>query len=57
MSASRRLTPEKKNVMANLIEVYGIKTTKDLQDALKDRRHYSVDYARKLGYALLRSVR
>lgn len=32
----RKLTAEKKNVIASLIEAYDIKTTGDLQDALKD---------------------
>ena len=30
------LTPEKKNIIASLIEMYDIKSTADLQDALKD---------------------
>lgn len=33
---ARKLTPEKKNVIADLIEMYDIKTTADLQNALKD---------------------
>lgn len=32
----RKLTPEKKNVISSLIEAYDIKTTGDLQEALKD---------------------
>jgi transposase-like protein len=36
MSKRNRLTPEKKNVIANLLEAYDIKTTGDLQEALKD---------------------
>ena len=36
MSAKNRMTPEKKNVIASLIEAYEIKTTADLQEALKD---------------------
>ena len=36
MPPKNRLTPEKKNVIASLIEMYDIKTTGDLQEALKD---------------------
>jgi transposase-like protein len=36
MTSRQRLSPEKKNVIASLIEVYEIKTTADLQTALKD---------------------
>lgn len=36
MPPKRRLTPEKKNIIASLLEVYDIKTTADIQDALKD---------------------
>ena len=36
MSRRNRLSPEKKDVIANLIEACNIKTTGDLQDALKD---------------------
>jgi len=36
MSGRRNLTPEKKEVIANLIEMYDIKTMSDIQAALKD---------------------
>ena len=36
MPPKYRLTPEKKNVIASLIELYDIQTTGDLQAALKD---------------------
>ena len=36
MTVRHKLTPEKKEVIADLIEMYGIQTTADLQDALKD---------------------
>ena len=36
MSARGKMTPEKKAVIANLIEMYDIKTMSDIQDALKD---------------------
>jgi len=35
MSAKERLSPEKKNVIAGLLETYDVKTTADLQAALK----------------------
>ena len=34
--SKQKLTPEKRNVIANLPEAYDIKSTSDLQDALKD---------------------
>ena len=36
MSVRRKLTPEKKSVIADLIEMYDIKTMSDIQEALKD---------------------
>jgi len=36
MAARHRLTPEKKELVAGLLEAYDIKTALDLQDALKD---------------------
>ena len=36
MSTKRKLTPEKKDMIANLIEMYDIKTVSDIQEALKD---------------------
>jgi len=36
MAARHKLTPEKKELVAGLIEAYDIKTAVDLQDALKD---------------------
>jgi len=36
MAARQRLTPEKKEVIADLIQMYDIRTTADLQCALKD---------------------
>ena len=36
MPPKHRLTPEKKNVIASLIELFDIQTTGDLQAALKD---------------------
>jgi len=36
MAGRRKITPEKKEVIANLIEMYDIKTMADIQDALKD---------------------
>jgi len=36
MAARHKLTPEKKELVAGLIEAYDIKTALDLQDALKD---------------------
>jgi len=36
MTARRKLTPEKREVIANLIEMYDIKTMSDIQNALKD---------------------
>jgi hypothetical protein len=36
MAAKHRLAPEKKNVIASPFETYNIKTTENLQDALKD---------------------
>jgi len=36
MAAKNKLTPEKKEVIADLIEMYNIRTTQDLQEALKD---------------------
>ena len=36
MAARHKLTAEKKEVIADLIEMYGIKSTVDLQGALKD---------------------
>lgn len=54
---SRKLTPEKKNVIAELIEMYDIKTTKDLQNALKDllggtiQEMLELELDEELGYA------
>jgi len=36
MSARERMTPEKKNVIASLVEMYDIKSVSDIQKALKD---------------------
>jgi len=36
MSGKEKLSPEKKDVIASLLETYDIKTTADLQEALKD---------------------
>ena len=36
MAERHKLSPEKKEVIADLIQMYGIQTTADLQDALKD---------------------
>lgn len=36
MSARQRVSPEKKYMIAGLIEACDIKTTADIQDALKD---------------------
>ena len=36
MSLKNRMSPEKKNAIESLLEAYDIKTTADLQDALKD---------------------
>ena len=36
MAARHKLTPEKKNLIANLIEMYDVKTMSDIQEALKD---------------------
>ena len=43
MSAKHRMTPEKKNVIANLIEAYDIKTASDLKEALKDLLSGSIE--------------
>src|SRR5215470_17219776 len=36
MSARRKLTPEKKAALTNFISMYDLKTTGNIQDALKD---------------------
>ena len=53
----KKLTPEKKNVILNLLEAYDIKTTADLQDALKDllgstiQEMLEAELDEELGYA------
>ena len=36
MSRKRKLTPEKRSIISDLIEMYDIKTMSDIQEALKD---------------------
>jgi len=36
MAARDKVTPEKKEIIGNLIEMYDIKTMADIQEALKD---------------------
>ena len=55
--SKKKLTPEKRNVIANLLEAYDIKTTTDLQDALKDllgstiQEMLEAELDEELGYA------
>jgi len=55
--SKKKLTPEKKNVILNLLEAYDIKTTADLQDALKDllgstiQEMLEAELDEELGYA------
>ena len=36
MSRRKKITPEKKEAIANLIEMYGIESIGDIQEAVKD---------------------